>query len=204
MKAKSFISGLLIGSITTLSISVFSEDIFKITNNSYPIYVDGNKKDINGLNVNGSTYLGLQPTADALNASVKFNSDNKTIEIYSNENKHIKTNNNTSLPNNSIPEVTYNDDNSTITKLKDEVDDFTITTYKKFKAIKYKEYTYVLLSQLNLVKRLTDKNGLKIYKYNNNQTLELILEIEDANYENYVIHGSGFYININLVKDYLI
>lgn len=79
---KSFISGIIIGTLIASTVSVFAITL-KITNNNYPIYVNGQKQEIDGYNINGNTYLGLSATATALDASVKYNKDKKSIEINS-------------------------------------------------------------------------------------------------------------------------
>lgn len=85
--AKSFISGFMVcGVLMATTFTIFGEDVFKVAPNQFDIYVNGKENtEISAINVNGSTYMGLQSIASAVDCSVKFNGEKKAIEITSNK-----------------------------------------------------------------------------------------------------------------------
>lgn len=80
---KKLISGIIIGALLVSCMTVFATN-FKVVSNNLPIFVDGEQKQVTGYNINGNTCLDLKDTAKVFNASVKYNKDNKSIEINSN------------------------------------------------------------------------------------------------------------------------
>lgn len=197
---KSFISGVVIGGLfVTLSVATFAEDILKVANNIYPIYVNGTSADIDSLNINGSTYLGLQDTAEALNASVKFNGTNKSIEITSEVNKNTT---NTKLKDFSVPEISSDYESYVeANKHKQRKVNAELTTYKNYNAIKYNEQIFVSDKDLKSKKitwRMDTKtNTITLYLKNEN-----ILTSSKKN-EDFIIYESHMYININFLGEYL-
>jgi hypothetical protein len=85
MRIKSFIAGLLIGGIIISGLTIFANETLKVISNPYPIYVDGQRKDISAYNINDSTYLGLTDTATVLNTSVKYDKNTKSINVDTNQ-----------------------------------------------------------------------------------------------------------------------
>lgn len=75
---KKFISGLIVGTIITGIIGAFA--VNSIYNNTYPIYVNGEQKQIQGYNVDDYSYFKLRDIADAVGGfTVDFQND--TIQI---------------------------------------------------------------------------------------------------------------------------
>lgn len=77
---KKFISGLLIGILITLSITTFAAVELKVIPNPYTVLIDGKAADVQGFNINGSTYLKLTDFVEA-GLGVNFNKATKQIEI---------------------------------------------------------------------------------------------------------------------------
>jgi hypothetical protein len=77
---KKFVLSLLIGCLLTSITSIFAATL-KVTENPYPIYVNGTKQKINGYNINGNTCLYLFDAVAILNASFKYDKDSKSIMI---------------------------------------------------------------------------------------------------------------------------
>lgn len=83
---KKFISGLVVGTIITSIVGVFA--VNSIYENPYPIFVNGEQKQIQGYNVDDYSYFKLRDIADAVGGfTVDFQND--AIQIakdgYSNE-----------------------------------------------------------------------------------------------------------------------
>ncbi len=78
-KYKQLILGTVIGLIF-IPITAFATINLNIATNPYPVIVDGIETDVDGYNINGSTYLKLKDFEKA-GLEVKFNSDNKQIEV---------------------------------------------------------------------------------------------------------------------------
>lgn len=76
---KSITLGILIGAVTTLSITTLAEYI--VNPNTYPVLVDGQEVDIEGYNINDSTYFKLRDIGNKTGFSVDF--ANNTIIINS-------------------------------------------------------------------------------------------------------------------------
>ncbi|HEX2925073.1 MAG TPA: hypothetical protein VHP38_02245 [Ruminiclostridium sp.] len=56
---KKYIAGLLSGIIIAMSVTAFAAVELKVIPNPYPVMIDGTKADVQGYNINGSTYLKL-------------------------------------------------------------------------------------------------------------------------------------------------
>lgn len=77
---KKFISGFLIGILITLSITTFAAVELNVAPNPFDVLIDGKTADIQGYNINGSTYLKLSDFVEA-GLGVNFNKATKQIEI---------------------------------------------------------------------------------------------------------------------------
>ena len=77
---KKFVSGLLIGILLTLSITTFAAVELEIIPNPYKVLIDNKTSDVQGYNINGSTYLKLTDFVEA-GLGVNFNKTTKQIEI---------------------------------------------------------------------------------------------------------------------------
>jgi hypothetical protein len=80
---KKLVSGIIIGALLVSCMTVFATN-FKVVSNNLPIFVDGEQKQVTGYNIDGNTCLDLKDMAKVFNVSVKYNKDNKSIEINSN------------------------------------------------------------------------------------------------------------------------
>ncbi len=78
---KKFLSGLLIGVLITASVTVYAAVEYNIIPNSFPIYVDEKKEDVEALNINGYTWIRLGSISKVLNASVIFDEVSSQIII---------------------------------------------------------------------------------------------------------------------------
>lgn len=75
---KKYISGLLTGIIIATSFTVFAAVQLKVIPNPYPVLVNGTKANVQGYNINGSTYLKL---SDLKVAGLDAKFDKKQITI---------------------------------------------------------------------------------------------------------------------------
>lgn len=205
---KKFVSGLLIGILITLSLTTFAAVKLEAIPSPFPILVDGVKAKIEAYSIKGSTYIKLADLK-AAGVDARFNSDKKQIEINSitgstTEADPVGESIKEPAISEPVPEISSENDPTIITRLQDEDKSFEITTYKNLKAIKYKEYSYVLISQLNMGSKLKANNGIKVYKYSKDKDMELILETENADYKYYVVYKGACYVNTDLLKDYLL
>jgi len=57
---KKFVSGLIAGVIVTVAVTAFAADTLKVVPNPFPVLIDGVKTEVEGYNINGSTYLKLR------------------------------------------------------------------------------------------------------------------------------------------------
>lgn len=77
-KLKSTTLGILIGAVTTLSITALADYI--VAPNSFPVKVNGQTVQIDGYNINDSTYFKLRDVANAVGGfDVGFNDNTITI-----------------------------------------------------------------------------------------------------------------------------
>lgn len=90
---KKFVLGLIIGTvISTTSFAAVQEYILKPA--SYNVVADGmplNDPELPILNYNGTTYLSLKKTAEAVNADLSWNDEKKQAEINTNTELNIET-----------------------------------------------------------------------------------------------------------------
>lgn len=78
-KYKQLILGTVIG-LLFIPITAFATINLNIATNPYPVIVNGIETDVDGYNINGSTYLKLKDFEKA-GLEVNFNSNNKQIEV---------------------------------------------------------------------------------------------------------------------------
>ncbi len=71
MNIKSFAAGVLIGAATVLSVSALAEYI--VNPNAFEVRINGEKADIEGYNINDSTYFKLRDIGDKVGFCVDFN-----------------------------------------------------------------------------------------------------------------------------------
>lgn len=70
---KKLITGILIGSIATISITAFAQ--YVVNPNPYPVLIDGETVDIEGYNINDKTYFQLRDVGDNVGFRVDFAND---------------------------------------------------------------------------------------------------------------------------------
>ncbi len=79
-KHKQLIIGILLGALFFGTIPVLAQQQIRISDNRFPIFVNGNRERIEGYNINGYTYLKLADFSRA-GLDVKFNAEKKRIEV---------------------------------------------------------------------------------------------------------------------------
>jgi len=79
---KKFILGLIIGIMTTFSLSVYAAVELNVIENPFPILINGQASEVEGYNINGFTYLKMADLKDT-GLTVIFNETDKQIEITS-------------------------------------------------------------------------------------------------------------------------
>lgn len=82
---KKLIMGIIIGAISTLTITTFADEIstFVAQKATFNVYVDGQKfvSENPTVAIDGRTYLPLKETGEALGVDVNWNVDKKQVEI---------------------------------------------------------------------------------------------------------------------------
>ena len=91
---KKFIFGLIIGIMTTISLTVFAAVELNVVENPFPVLINGQTSEVEGYNINGFTFLKLADFKQ-VGLTVKFNETDKQIEIISNNNEISETPENT-------------------------------------------------------------------------------------------------------------
>lgn len=84
MRIKSFVSGLLCGSILMLCYTGFAQEISKkvdVIFDSINIVVNGEKKNISNLSCDGDTYVKLRDLSSTFGKDVEWNADTSTVFI---------------------------------------------------------------------------------------------------------------------------
>lgn len=80
---KRFSSGLVIGVVVGVVLAIsgvaVAEQYYKVEPNVFPIIVNGQRQDIDALNINDRTYLQLRGVGAVLNTNVDFNENNQII-----------------------------------------------------------------------------------------------------------------------------
>lgn len=77
---KKFVLGLLLGIITTFSVTVYAAVELKVIDNPFPVLINGQASEVEGYNINGYTYLKLADFKKA-GLTIKFNETDKQIEV---------------------------------------------------------------------------------------------------------------------------
>lgn len=76
---KKFICGLVAGTVLTSLVGAYA--VSEIYENPYPIYVNGEQKEIHGYNIDGYSYFKLRDIAEATNGfNVDFQNDSVVID----------------------------------------------------------------------------------------------------------------------------
>lgn len=78
---KKIIIGFILGIILTFPISIFATSSLNITNNPFPVLINGVIEQVEGYNINGYTFLKLADFKKA-ELDINFNSTKRQIEIY--------------------------------------------------------------------------------------------------------------------------
>lgn len=100
MKIKSLGFGIVLGLFIGVTITAVAQQVYEAYTNSFPVYVNGKQKDIEGYNINGSTYFKLRDLGSFIGFDVDFKEGNILIETSEN-------NDNITTPHN---DVLLNDD----------------------------------------------------------------------------------------------
>lgn len=201
---KKYISGLLAGIIIATSLTAFAAAQLKVIPNPYPVFVDGTKANVQGYNINGSTYLKLSDLKSA-GIDAKYNKDKKQIEVKMAVDSTSKAEPTTDYEGNSSIDFS---DAETISKTNPTIlfegDNFEITTLNGMKAIRYKNGTYVceedLSKRTGIISRLNGdiRNTISLYKDGT-----VILKSDNADIKYYIGYKGFRYINIEFLGEYL-
>lgn len=70
---KNIVIGIVIGGLLTCSIGAIADNIYSVTENPYPITINGKAKSIEGYNIDGSTYFKLRDIGKQVGFEVGFN-----------------------------------------------------------------------------------------------------------------------------------
>ncbi|WP_372997400.1 stalk domain-containing protein [Lutispora sp.] len=83
---KQFIVGFITCAIllSAIFISGFAEDSLTAFINQFPIFINGEKAEVEAYNINGRTYLALGDIAKYFDATVVFNDTDKRIDVNKN------------------------------------------------------------------------------------------------------------------------
>ncbi|ACL77324.1 hypothetical protein [Ruminiclostridium cellulolyticum] len=79
---KKFLSGLITGLLVSVSLTAFAAIQLKVVPNPYPVFINNAKANVQGYNINGSTYLKLSDLKTA-GLDAKYNNAKKQIEVNS-------------------------------------------------------------------------------------------------------------------------
>lgn len=167
---KKFISGLITGIIVCLSLTTFAAVSLNVIPNPYSVLINGHKTQVDGYNINESTYLKLR---DFEKAGLKVDFQNNNILITS----QTQSINNTEV-----------DTMSKTTNLK-------ITTYNGCKAIEQNGIIYVDAHYLNLFNLKYDSNAQTITFTKNNKTISFTKN--DTNY--CIIYNGITYVKTTII-----
>lgn len=186
---KKYIAGLITGIILSLSFATFAAVQLKVIPNPFPIFVDGVNAEIDGYNINGSTYIKL---ADLKKAGVeaKFDSTKKQIEISSVA--ESTTNAEPTITSKQSPTFLY------------EGDDVKNTTYNGFKTVSYNGDTFISEVEFSKKLKITVKHSVKLNSpYTFYKDDVKILETLDSTPEYYIIYEGRTYFNVNFLGKHL-
>lgn len=95
MKIKEILCGVIIGSLLTSGIFVVAEEALSVTPNPFKITVNGEAKNIEGYNINGSTYFKLRDIGNEVGFSVDFKEDTIMLDTISQEKSFVGSVDNT-------------------------------------------------------------------------------------------------------------
>lgn len=152
---KKFVAGLLAGIILSLSLTTFAAVELNIIPNPYKVLIDGNESNVQGYNINGSTYLKLTDFVEA-GLGVNFNKDKKQIEIttLSSPIQEQDTYPPTAVGLDSDGSILFDPDNDSVIADK-------YTTIEKINIYKVNDKKYVFFGDINVILKNT-KTTLKV------------------------------------------
>lgn len=206
---KKFLFGLIAGLLISVSLTAFAAVQLKVIPNPFPVFINGDKAQVDAYNINGSTYLKLSDLKTA-GLDVKFSDSKINVTSAFTEAEPTEP----SLPDYTVPDNNYgkdpNVDYSDIEAIKKmnptslvDGDSFTLTTYKDYSALIYNNSTYVSILDLSKKNGINSKptgkyGAIKLYK-----NKELILETKDADSANYLYYNGVPYFNVKFLGKYL-
>lgn len=195
---KKFFAGLITGLIIAVSFTTYAAVQLKVIPNPYPVFINNSKANVQGYNINGSTYLKLSDLKTA-GLDVKFADSKISVTSASTEAEPTEP----SLPDYTVPEIDNTNNPNNVTRLEDG-DTFDKITYNKYSAIKYDNNIYVSMWDLAVKFKMKSKlsgqsNSFSLFDKDGN----LILKTADANKVNYIYYNGTPYLNINLILKYL-
>lgn len=97
MKTKSLGFGIVLGLFIGVTVTALAQQVYEAYTNSFPVYVNGEQKDIEGYNINGSTYFKLRDLGSFIGFEVDFKEDNILIETSKNNDNVATSQNNVLL-----------------------------------------------------------------------------------------------------------
>lgn len=179
---KKYFSGLLTGIILCLSLTTFAAVELNVIPNPFKVLINGTQSEVEGYNINGSTFLKLADFKKA-GLTVKFNETDKQIEVTS---SNISTTTQAQIVNmdiNNVPTVTN--------KPK-------ITTYKNCEAIEKDGIIYVEVLYV-------DKFGFNLKYDSKTQIITLTKNDKTITFSktdtNYCVYfGGRNYIKISIIE----
>jgi hypothetical protein len=194
---KKFFSGLIVGLLVSVSLTAFAVQL-KVVPNPFPVFINGDKAQVDAYNINGSTYLKL---ADLKTAGLDVKFADSKINVTSAYTEAEPTE--PSFPDYTIPEIDNTNNPNNVTRLEDG-DSFDKITYNKYSAIKYDNNVYVSMWDLAVKYKMKSKlsgqsNSFNLFDKDGN----LILKTADANKVNFIYYNGTAYLNINLILKYL-
>lgn len=80
LKHKEFILGVVIGGVIFGSLTSFATAVLNVTENPFRVKVDGAIKNIEGYNINSSTYFKLRDIGEHVGFDVDFKDDSIMIK----------------------------------------------------------------------------------------------------------------------------
>ncbi len=200
---KKFFAGLITGIIIAISFTTYAAVQLKVMPNPYPVFINNTKANVQGYNINGSTYLKLSDLKTA-GLDVKF-ADSKinVTSAFTEAEPTEPTEKEPSLPDYTVPEIDNTNNPNNVTHLLDG-DNFDKTTYNNYSAIKYSNNIYVsagdVVKKLKMKFKLSGKsNSFSLFDKDGN----LIFKTADANKINFIYYEGTPYINVNLMLQYL-
>ena len=203
---KKFLSGLIVGMILMCAIpSLAKTETVQAIYNGVKVAVNGENitftKGEEPVTINNRTYVPAKYVAEALDATVTWDSKSSTVNIKSEEVKDVPLTN-TETTDYTVPEIDESDNLINSTILQDD-DNFELITYKGLKALKFKEIIYISYYDLSKTKHIKAKFDSKKGTYKLYKNDELIFETLDKS-STYFVNYKGYpYFNAQFLEKYL-